>query len=206
MIAPIAPIAPRRVVISVAMRRSREGRGKKKGLYKTIEEDEKTRTCILKRRKKLEEKEERRERDESRKREKGRTCRSLVDDDPAWPVPNRSFERNIEIKNVSVSALSLLLPGRCRCVPVCALVVTVVWFRVTRYWTRCTRGKYTAACTRMRVNTNWFRKRSGLHRTSLLIADAVVASVWKARWLRKDRLWVNWKFARANSCRKRFWL
>lgn len=31
----------------------------------------------------------------------GRTCRSLVDDDPARPVPDRSFERNIKINNIS---------------------------------------------------------------------------------------------------------
>lgn len=74
-------------------------------MYKTIEEDEKTRTYIFKRRKEIEEKEEREggRVKESRKREKGgeETCRSLVDDDPAWPVPDRSFERNIKINNIS---------------------------------------------------------------------------------------------------------
>lgn len=69
MIASIAPIASRRVVISVAMRPSREREkersGEKGGVYKTMEKDEKTRTYIFKQRKKIEEKEGKRKRQEA---------------------------------------------------------------------------------------------------------------------------------------------
>lgn len=46
MIAPIAPIPSRRVVISVAMRRSKEGEKKRKDEQNDTEEDEKRHVCI----------------------------------------------------------------------------------------------------------------------------------------------------------------
>lgn len=70
------------------------------------------------------------ERDGSRKGiggEGGRaTCRSPVDDDPAWPVPDRSFERNIKINNISVVRYRCYYRAGAVACGVCALVVTVV--------------------------------------------------------------------------------
>lgn len=60
-----------------------------------------------------------------REREEG-TCRSLVDDDPAWPVPDQLFERNIKINNISdVRYRYYYRAGAVACV-LCALVVTMV--------------------------------------------------------------------------------
>lgn len=161
MIAPIAPIAPRRVVISAASIRRRRGGGEKERTDKTMEKMKRHIRIYLSNEKKGEESEregvKRENRNESERemsglREAEEFCRSLVDDDPARPVSNRSFKRNIKINNIF--SRGLLLPGRCRCVVCFCSYGSLILRDFVRYWIRRIRSKH-AVYPHVRIRTNY---------------------------------------------------
>jgi len=147
-----------------------------------MEEDEKTRSYIFKQEKKIGKKRGKRKRQGERdgsERGEEEICPSLVDDDPAWLVPDRSFERNIKINNISAVHYRCYYRAGAVACGVCfgsygGLISFVIRYSTRRYSRKIYTPIYTYVYKHKLIST---LKRFDLHRISSLIADAVFASV-----------------------------